>query len=161
MRIIVGIDFDGIIADTYALKAQWIKDHVGKDIPPWQCDRTSCVPLIGAKAYAEMGKYVYGSQATAQTRLVEGVAEVLKAVSALTCIYVITNRNAVQAQYAQQWLEEQGLAGSVQEIISSAGRDKVVVCVQKGVEWFMDDDMRHLKPVLRHQMKLGSTSLCE
>ena len=55
----LAIDFDGTIADTNRVKAAWILDKLGVVVEPWRCDRTSCVPIIGAAAYEEMSDHVY------------------------------------------------------------------------------------------------------
>ncbi len=58
-RPAIGLDYDGIIADTNRVKARWIREHLGVEVEPWRCDRTRCVPIIGASAYESMGEVVY------------------------------------------------------------------------------------------------------
>lgn len=52
-RLIIAVDYDGTIANTNAEAVKWIKTHVGRDVEPWQCNRTDCVPLIGKSPYEE------------------------------------------------------------------------------------------------------------
>ena len=50
-NLIIGIDFDGTIADTNQVKAEWIKKKLRIDLPPSKCDRSQSVPIIGLENY--------------------------------------------------------------------------------------------------------------
>ena len=64
--MIIAIDYDGTIADTNREKVQWIAAQLGKQVPPWMCNRTDCVPLIGLDAYEKMGGVIYEEERTLQ-----------------------------------------------------------------------------------------------
>ena len=51
----IGIDFDGTIADTNTAKSYWIKKNIGLSIPPYQCDKTTCLQYIKKEDYKIMG----------------------------------------------------------------------------------------------------------
>src|SRR6185503_11927716 len=63
-RLILAVDYDGTIANTHAEAVKWIKTQLGRDVEPWQCNRTDCVPLIGKSPYEEMNDYVYEREST-------------------------------------------------------------------------------------------------
>ena len=76
-RLIIAVDYDGTIANTNAEAVKWIKTHVGRDVEPWQCNRTDCVPLIGKSPYEEMNDYVYERESTLAAAEVPGAANAL------------------------------------------------------------------------------------
>ena len=64
----IAIDYDGTIADTNRVKADWILQNLGQVVAPWNCDRTNCVPIIGESAYQIMGDVVYERESTLADR---------------------------------------------------------------------------------------------
>ena len=82
-RLIIAVDYDGTIANTHAEAVKWIKTHVGRDVEPWQCNRTDCVPLIGKSPYEEMNDYVYERESTLAAAEVPGAANALRALQSL------------------------------------------------------------------------------
>ena len=40
LRPLIGIDFDGTIADTSDFKRRWAREHLGLDIPLGMCNRS-------------------------------------------------------------------------------------------------------------------------
>jgi putative restriction endonuclease len=74
----IGIDFDGTIADTNQVKAQWIKKKLGIDLPPPKCDRSQCVPIIGLDNYEKMAAFVYDEAGTHAAPPVSGALKALE-----------------------------------------------------------------------------------
>ena len=150
----IGIDYDGTIADTGAMKSAWIKEHLAMSVPPWETDRTLCVPLIGEDNYERMGRHVYAPAASLRAEEVPGVAAAIQALAARHRIYVVTARNAQQIASCQQWLERHGLAAYITGYLSSAARNpdgsrvsKGQLCRDHGIGVLIDDDERHLRDV--------------
>ena len=146
-RLIIAVDYDGTIANTHAEAVKWIKTHVGRDVEPWQCNRTDCVPLIGKSPYEEMNDYVYERESTLAAAEVPGAANALRALTVIGDVFVVTNRRLHRIAYAQEWLERMGLALSVREVITSHDSSKEQVCHQIGAHVLIDDDVRHLRDV--------------
>ena len=84
--------YDGTIANTNAEGVKWIKTHVGRDVKPWQCNRTDCVSLIGKSLYEEMNDYVYERESTLAAAEVPGAANALRALTVVGDVFVVTNR---------------------------------------------------------------------
>ena len=118
-RLIIAVDYDGTIANTHAEAVKWIKTHVGRDVEPWQCNRTDCVPLIGKSPYEEMNDYVYERESTLAAAEVPGAANALRALTVIGDVFVVTNRRLHRIAYAREWLERMGLALSIREVITS------------------------------------------
>ena len=93
-RQIIAVDYDGTIANTHAEAVKWIKTHVGRDVEPWQCNRTDCVPLIGKSPYEEMNDYVYERESTLAAAEVPGAANALRNLTVVGDVFVVTNTRA-------------------------------------------------------------------
>jgi len=138
------VDLDGVIADTTAVKAAWISANLGLSLEPWQCDRSTCVPLIGEDAYRAMATALWEREATELVRPVAGVLEALALLARQGAVHVITARFPERLAYAERWLAAHGADRLVRSVISSAGTDKAARCAQVGARVLVDDDPRHL-----------------
>ena len=103
-RLIIAVDYDGTITNTHAEAVKWIKTHVVRDVEPWQCNRTDCVPLIGKSPYEEMNDYVYERESTLAAAEVPGAANALRVLTVVGDVFVVTNRPLRRIVYAREWL---------------------------------------------------------
>lgn len=147
----IGLDYDGTIAHTGAIKAAWIRAHLGLTVPAWRTDRTYCVPIIGPEAYERMSRVVYAPEASQAAPMVPGVAEAMQTLSAHYRLYLVTARNLAQMAWSQRWLATHGLAQWLDGYLSSGepaadGRklSKAALCRARGITILIDDDVRHL-----------------
>jgi hypothetical protein len=144
-----GVDYDGTIADTNWMKARWIREHLHKQVDPWQCDHTNCVPLIGAESYESMANTVYERTCSLAAPPVAGALAGLQALRRLGKVYVLTARLPHRLAFAREWLERQGAPELGDALLSSAESDKLSVCQRHGINVLIDDDERHLLPLLQ------------
>ena len=140
-----GVNYDGILADTNLMKARWIREQLGRDLPAWQCDRSSCVPIIGAEHYEALANVVYKKERSMQMPPVAGALDAVNALSMCGKVYVVSARLAHRMAFARKWLEQRGVARLVNGILSFAGSDKKALCTQYGLQVLSDDDARHLE----------------
>lgn len=140
----LGIDYDATIADTNSVKAAWILDNLGLDVSPCQCDRTSCVPIIGLENYEAMSSVVYERDHTLAALPIAGALDALRTLSIYSRVYIITARPPYRIAFAKTWLERHGAADTISNIFSSAASDKQSLCREHGVNVLVDDDVRHL-----------------
>ena len=138
------IDYDGVIANTNLMKSRWIQERLGLDVPPFLCDRTDCVPLIGEPAYSAMGDYVYGYEGTMAAPPVPGVEEGVRALAERGPLYLLTARPPTRLEFAREWLEKSKLAAYFEELSSAADSSKLAIAAAKGCRVMIDDDVRHL-----------------
>ncbi|MCZ6575694.1 MAG: hypothetical protein O6950_04475 [Gammaproteobacteria bacterium] len=141
----VGVDYAGILADTNLIKARWIREDLGRDMPAWQCDRTSCVPVIGAEPYEAIANVVYEKEWSMQASPVAGTLDAVNALSMCGKLYVVSARLAHRIAFARKWLGQRGVARLVSGFLSFAGSDKKALCTQYGLQVLIDDDARHLE----------------
>jgi hypothetical protein len=150
----VGVDFDGVLADTNAKKVQWIKDHLGKDVGRWQCNRSECVRsgVMTEVEYNRMAHHVYSKEETARIDPVEGACEAVVMLSEVCGIVVVTARQDTELDVVRSWLVDNGLEGRVSAVISVCGNGhgsdggKTALCEGLGLGVLIDDDERHLTP---------------
>lgn len=148
-----GIDYDGTIANTNLVKAKWIQDNLGQEVGPCQCDRTSCVPLIGAESYEAMSDVVYERDCSLAAPPVAGALDALRALGRRGKVYVISARLPHRIAFARTWLEWHRVGDTVSGFLSSAGRDKQTLCRKYGIQVLIDDDMRHLACLSRQNIR--------
>ncbi len=144
-----GVDYDGTIADTNLMKSRWIREHLRKQIDPWRCDRTSCVPLIGAESYESMANTVYERTWSLAAPPVAGALAGLRALRGRGKVYVLTARLPHRLAFAREWFERQGAPELGDTLLSSAESDKLSMCQRHGINVLIDDDERHLLPLLQ------------
>ena len=143
------LDYDGTIADTNALKKQWIHKHLGMDVAPYNCDRTWCVPLIGEDSYNAMALDVYSKEAGLKSEVVPGADEAIKTFAEHGRVYVVTARDSTNAPFAGEWLRKNGLMRYIENIVTRTGEPKADVARSLGCRILVDDDIRHLMNVPR------------
>ncbi len=146
----IGIDFDGVIADTNALKSRWIRRHLRRRIPPWQADRTSLVRLIGRRNYDRISPHVYNPQTTLSLPAVPGVRAALRALAPRFRLFVITARKGSILRGCRDWMRKNGLDGLVARYLSGghavgATVRKTELCARHGIRVLIDDDERHFR----------------
>lgn len=143
--MIIGIDFDGTIADTNTEKAAWVKCELGMEIEPFLCDRTCCTKIIGEGEYNRMSKEVFSAEATLRVRPVPGALEALKALRRVHALIVITARTGPRLDAATEWLERYQQAQGLRCIGIHADRvSKAETCIREGAAVLVDDDERHV-----------------
>jgi len=147
--MIIGIDFDGTIADTNAAKSAWIQRELKIKVDPYCCDRTSCVPIIGELAYNRMSKEVYNRDTTYGLKPVTGVLQAISELRKNHELLVVTARYGEMLESAETWLSrypetrDVKLVGRPNETVP-----KSTICRNENVQILVDDDERHLYPIL-------------
>lgn len=144
-----GIDYDGTIADTNLMKARWIRRYLRQELDPWLCDRTSCAPFIGVENYESMANTVYERAWSLDAPPVAGALAALRALRARGKVYVLTARLPHRLVFAREWLGRQGAPEFGDSLLSSADSDKLSVCQRHGINVLIDDDERHLLPLMQ------------
>ena len=142
---LLAFDYDGVIANTNQIKSEWIPEHLGREVPPWQCARTRCVPIIGLAAYERMSKEVYGREASLRARPIPGAIEGIRALSRTHRLVIVTARDEGRIQWTREWLRGAGIARCFADIRSSAGASKPDIVAELGALSLVDDDARHLR----------------
>lgn len=141
-----GIDYDGVIADTNRVKAQWIKKNLGLRVQPWKTDRTQCVPIIGLNNYERMSQEVYGEKLSLKAPLVPGVRKALSHLHQKGKIFIVTSRTPERVGYAQKCLKKHNLDKFINGFYSFTEEgSKGTIALRYNLDFLIDDDLRHLQ----------------
>jgi hypothetical protein len=145
--MIIGIDFDGTIADTNSVKSTWIAEHLGMAVPPYLCDHTCCAPIIGEDNYARMCEVAYSRAATVGFEPLPGVLDVLAELDRDHELIVVTARYGEMVESVRTWLQSRDVTRDI-EIIAAPrhGASKPRQCRERGIRVLIDDDESHLLP---------------
>ncbi len=143
----IGVDFDGVIADTNKVRSQWIKRNLGITIPLWLTDKTSCLKSIGVENYQKMSKTVYERPSTMEAKPLPGVKTAFRILSKQGDIHIITSRLPHRVEYAREWLQKNGLLLYIKAIHRESDVPKGILAEKLNISVLIDDDIRHLKGV--------------
>lgn len=143
--MIFAIDFDGTIVDTNLMKSAWIAENLGRKVPPWNCNRTDCVPIIGLASYEKMANDVFDREGTLGTPPVPGAVPAIRALSRLAELIVVTVRSGERLEFATEWLQMHRVLDLFKAVRSSKESSKEQVCAEYAAVALIDDDVRHLR----------------
>lgn len=146
----IGLDFDGVIADTSGLKRATALRMFGVEIPTEIFKENLVVGrgLLTREQYRELMQTVCGNRECGL-----GMDEMPGAMVCLKELReaghgmrVVTSREGAELEIAREWLKLRGLEP---EFISVGyGHDKVGAV--RGMDIFMDDDLNKLLPLVVH-----------
>ena len=145
MNTVLAFDYDGVIANTNQVKSEWIARNLGQEVPPWQCDRTRCVPVIGLAAYERMSREVYGREASLGAQPMPGAIEGIRELAAMHRLVIVTARDEERMRWTREWLHSAGIERCFADIRSSVGGSKPDIVAGLGAAALVDDDARHLR----------------
>ncbi|OGO20315.1 MAG: hypothetical protein A2Z14_18520 [Chloroflexi bacterium RBG_16_48_8] len=154
------IDFDGTIADTNTLKSRWILNHLGIQIPPYACDKTTCVSKIGLNQYTRMAVEVYKADHSLKVQPIPGSLQALNALHEHGPIYVVTARDPEELLVVSEWLSLEKLDQYITRLLPTNGVSKISLAESLNCQVLIDDDIRHLvsdssQHLLRILLKIG------
>jgi len=141
----IAIDYDGVIADTNQLKADWIRENLGVSISPGLCDRTRCVKHIGVEAYNRMAKVVYDREYSLQAQPLAGLKSAIPALAKLFRLIILSTRDNSNIRWVNEWLYSYGLYEQFTDIVSSYQKQKLGIASELRATALLDDDIRHLR----------------
>lgn len=143
----VGLDFDGVIADSQKLKSQIAKKIYGLNISPDIFKKEIVVKdkkILSHERYREIQKLTFNREWGMSMEAVEGVSEYFKKLLAENNVKIITTRGKPESEIAVEWMVKNGLP--IPEIIPVGyGVEKTEAC--KGLDVYVDDDFDKLHPL--------------
>ncbi|MGM5485409.1 MAG: 5' nucleotidase, NT5C type [Nanobdellota archaeon] len=140
----LGIDFDGVIADTVSLKIDYVKERYGKSISPEDTDKKKLSSIIGTAEYEEMIDDIYISEKIMLTApVVKSAGESIKKLRENHYIFIITNRKDHEINVMTRYLEYNNI--SYDRIISSAGKSKEKACMENNIRIMLEDSPYQLE----------------
>lgn len=145
----IGLDFDGVFADTTELKHTQAKRMFGLEGIPSNRFKESYVVEDGRMTREQYRELMGQVCANPEVGLdMEPIGEVGEVVPELRSkghrLVVITSRSPEEVAVAKQWCERRGF--DLEYISVGYGKDKKEAC--EGIEIYMDDDVHKLEPLV-------------
>ena len=144
----IGLDFDGVITDCGQLKSEGAKKLYGIDIPAGRFKKELIVGgnILTLKEYRNLQKIVYETKEVGLSmKPVNGVLQYLpKLIEAGHRVIIITSRDCMGLQVAEEWSLERGL--ELEFIGVGYGNNKVAAAT--GLDVYVDDDFDKLEQLV-------------
>jgi len=146
MKIRIAIDLGGTIEDTWRHKQEWFMRR-GIVLGNNSMSRLEIIEKIAGDTglYLEMAKEVYNNENIISHNLIRGAYEAISCLSSIADIFILTSRSQDKQKITFKWLKINKLTDFICRVIflGDSG-DKTSWCINSGVKYLIDDDIRHL-----------------
>jgi uncharacterized protein len=150
-KLSIGLDFDGVIANTPALKSVAAKEVIGKDVEPEEMLARNVIDknLMTMDEYHALQREVFFENPQwhnflhAMKGAPEGIKELQNFGHHVTCV---TSRTPDAVSLARQWIEKEGMEIEIHDMEGHNG--KMSVAKELGLNVFIDDDPQYLEPMV-------------
>jgi len=147
-KLKIGLDFDGVIANTINVKQKLAKKFYNVDIPSNRFKEYMVIEdgLLTHEQYRKLmnnvcGNFDYGLE----MKEVKDSVQVIKNIISLGCdVCVITSREGDEVKVAEEWCKKRGL--DLKFISVGYGKDKLESA--KDLDIYVDDDVPKLVPLI-------------
>lgn len=170
----IGLDFDGVIADTTLLKQQAARELFGLDVAPELLKEETVVSMgiMTREQYRKLAELVCGD--TLYGLKITECIGAKKYISALKndghTLCVITSRDAQEVKVAEQWCKEHDI--ELVFISVGYGISKASAAKEMRIHAYMDDDLHKLEPLVgivpylflfetRHNAQSGESDIAQ
>lgn len=149
----IGLDFDGVIADTGKLKSVLAKKLYGLELSSARFKKEFVIKkkLLSLEKYRELQDVIYGNKKMID--LMEPVEDALYFIDRLIreghSILVITSREKASLEMAKKWLEKCRLSDKSGVSLIGVGIKNTKVRAAKGLDVYLDDDFDKLEPLVK------------
>lgn len=148
-QLSLGLDFDGAVANTGALKALAAKRMFGADLPIELCNKKDIIGrgILSDEQYRMLQSNIYGTREYANLmEPVDGMLEILpRLIAEGHNVTIITNRTNNHLDVAREWLARKRIL--VNFVGVEHGKDKSQEAVLSRCDIFVDDDAHKLIPM--------------
>ena len=157
----IGVDFDGVIADTNLMKSAWLKNHLGVNVPVWKANKTELTdelcnhfsPEQVQKLNEYLETFIYDGDYSINTPVVEGALNGLEMLAKKNGLYLVTARCEQLLPSAIEYLNAIGALPNFQGIYSSGVVNdqfqrkptKQELCGMLNLDGLIDDDPVNLE----------------
>ena len=153
LRPRVGLDFDGLIANTYKAKQKYAYNRHGVELTLQQCKRERATEILGDVRYQKMIREIYGTRLTLELEPMHGSVSAIQALDELADCYIVTARYEKEVKWLRIWLDRYVLP--IHGIVHTSEKSKLEAITNLGLDWFFDDSIRNLRELDRKSLKLG------
>jgi uncharacterized HAD superfamily protein len=149
--MIIGIDFDGVIADTPILKIAYVNEHFNKNINIKDSSKEKLSKIIGIKNYKDMITNTYISADMLKVPPVKDSLECIKRLSKKNKILIVTSRNDKEVIVAKRWLKKHKVNYNL--LINTSEKNKSDVCKRYNIDVLIEDEPKKLDEITLPNMR--------
>lgn len=139
----LAIDFDGVLADTNAVKSQYVERRLGKLVSPSELNRTAALSRLTLNEYDDISRLASDPAHTAQTLPVEGSMEGVRQLRQQFELQILTRRQQEHLKAAEDWLNAHAETVNL-PVIGINKTTKQDWCRKSGAFALVDDDLSHV-----------------
>lgn len=145
MKQKIGLDFDGVIANTNEVKIRLVEEMYGIKLPLYLAKEKLSVAsgIITSEQYSDAVNRLYNTDLTLDARPVSGACEVIQQLKKDYDVSIVTSRREKSVEIVRQWCENNGITEI--QIIGTNLLPKTQYL--GGYYCFVDDDLDKLKPL--------------
>lgn len=152
---LIGIDFDGTIADTSAFKQEWTKERFGIYLPRSRCNRSGMLAAgLSNSDYDDMLLVACDKEHTLAAKACPGAILGIRQLSEVAELCLVTDRGEFRdwLKWCELWLEWKGIRDLLRQVFSTqwqfgCGRQttKQQICRENLIVVLVDDDAKNLE----------------
>lgn len=135
----IGLDFDGVIADTIPAMVSYARERMGLEVEPRDCIVPRGIERLGIETYRQLVAETHDSDYALGFQPTHGAYAALRDMAAVHELYIVTARAGPAFANAMRWLESHGIDGYFADVQSSAEMRKTELADRLVFDWFVDD----------------------
>jgi len=146
----IGVDFDGVIADSVKLKQRLFRQELGLQLRPEECCWEKAREKgVTREQYRQVVEgMIYGTELCLEIEPVPGSIDVIRKLKEEgNEIYIVTSRQDNQAEYAARWMDDEIHRVGYEKIINTCDKPKGEVCIAEGIGVLVEDSPGKLQDV--------------
>lgn len=143
----IGLDFDGVIADSTATKIALAQKLYSATLLPsqWRRDIVLGGNLLTSEQYDHIQELVYGSEEYGyQMTLIDGTLAGISELTKIHSVTIVTSRIDQKADIATNWCKKNGISLP----LIGVGRNKSKAPHLQGFDVFVDDSREKLEQIV-------------
>lgn len=141
----LGLDFDGVISDTIPRVIEYARAMHGLELSAFDVVAPGGPAGLVFDTWLQLITDTHGTPYALTMPPTDGALPALKHLFESNHIVVVTARRGQALDYASAWLAQTGLAGYVNDIVSSAGTTKAEIAHGLGLAVLVDDVVENLR----------------
>ncbi len=143
----IGIDMDGVIVDTINFVASELSRYLDREVKPDEVAHNLGKIENVVQIFEEHGERLLCSLAP-----VELAADSINSIAREHEVYIISARFHVHYDITLQWLKKHGI--NVEKVIFTEGKGKSGICIENGIDVFIEDSARNALELADHGIKV-------
>lgn len=135
----LGLDFDGVIADTIPAMIAYARLRLGIELTPTECIVPEGIERLGVVPYRALVAATHDTTYSLTFEPTAGATEGLRSLAKRHELFIVTAREGAAFANAERWIEAHGLRTCFAAVRSSAGPRKSQMVDDLRLECFVDD----------------------